>query len=173
MANKLPTDQVLSLLAESPRRIVTLTEALAPRQLHTPPSAEGWSINDILAHVRSCADVWGQCIATILAEDHPTIRAINPRTWIKRTNYLDLPYETSLPAFLKQREELLAVLSALPAESWARAATVTGAGNVLERTVHGYAEWLATHERSHVKQIDRSVKAMTAASAAGWRDLLG
>jgi hypothetical protein len=38
---------------------------------------------------------------------------------------------------------------------WSRKATVTGAGKPLERTVRTYAMWLANHERSHFKQIER------------------
>jgi hypothetical protein len=34
---------------------------------------------------------------------------------------------------------------------------VTGAGKPLERTVLFYAQWLARHERPHVKQIERIV----------------
>jgi hypothetical protein len=60
-----------------------------------------------------------------------------------------------LQAFTRQRADLLAVLEPLPPEGWARAATVTGAGKVLERTVFFYAQWLARHERPHVKQIAR------------------
>jgi len=36
-------------------------------------------------------------------------------------------------------------------------ATVTGAGKPRERTVYTYALWLANHERSHIKQIERMV----------------
>lgn len=43
----------------------------------------------------------------------------------------------------------------LPHEGWSRAATVTGAGRVLERTVLFYAQWLAHHERQHVRQFER------------------
>ena len=35
-----------------------------------------------------------------------------------------------------------------------------GAGKVLERTVLFYAQWLAEHERPHVKQIERIVNTM-------------
>ncbi len=63
-------------------------------------------------------------------------------------------------AFATQRADLLAVLEPLPPEGWSRAATVTGAGKVLERTVLFYARWLAGHERPHVKQIERIVNTM-------------
>ena len=53
----------------------------------------------------------------------------------------------------------MAVLEPLPQHGWSRTATVTGAGTVLQRTVLFYARWLAGHERPHVKQIGRIVKA--------------
>lgn len=156
----LTIEQVLTMLAETPPRIAALTAGLAPAQLHTAPNPDEWSANDVLAHLRSCADVWGNCIATIIAEDTPTLRAVNPRTWIKSTDYLEQEFQPSLHAFATQRTKLLAVLEPLPHESWSRAATVTGAGRVLGRTVLSYAQWLARHERPHVKQIARIVNTM-------------
>jgi hypothetical protein len=147
------------LLAEAPPRLTAVTAGLSSARLRIAPNQQGWSPNDVLAHLRSCADVWGNCIAAILAEDRPTLRAINPRTWIKTTNYPELEFRPSLRSFAKQRADLLTVLESLPPRAWLRAATVTGAGAVLERTVHFYAQWLATHERTHLKQIARLVKA--------------
>ena len=89
----------------------------------------------------------------------PTLRAVNPRTWIKGTNYRELQFRESFRAFRSQRADLLAVLEHLPPKGWSRAATVTGAGSVLVRSVHFYAQWLARHERTHVKQIERIVNA--------------
>ena len=149
----LTIEQVLTLLAETPPRLETLTAGLAPSQLHTSPTPDEWSANDVLAHLRACADVWGDCIAAIIAEERPTLRAVNPRTWITQTNYPNLEFRPSLRAFATQRTELLVVLEPLPPEGWSRAATVTGAGKTLERTVLFYARWLAEHERPHIKQI--------------------
>lgn len=146
---------VLALLKETGPRIAAATAGLTPVQLRTAPSAGEWSATEVLAHLRSCADVWGGHIEAILAEDHPTIRAINPRTWMKRTNYPDLEFRPSFRAFTRQRARLLAILEPLPAKAWSRKATVTGAGAVLERPLMWYAEGLATHERPHVKQIAR------------------
>ncbi len=153
-------EEVLSLLAETPTRISALTDGLTPVQLRTAPGSDEWSANDVLAHLRSCADMWDSYMMTILAEDRPTIRVVNPRAWIKQTNYLELEFAPSLRAFSTQRAALLAVLEPLPPEGWARTATVMGAGSPLERTVLDYAERLARHERPHVKQIERIARSM-------------
>jgi hypothetical protein len=150
-------DRILVDLAEQPKTIAALTAGLPRARLHRAPSRDEWSINDVLAHLRSCSDMWGKYIAKIIAEDHPKIRAMNPRQWIKRTNYPELEFAPSLRAFRKQRAELLALLRPLPKAAWSRSATVTGAGRPLETTVLDYARRLADHERIHVKQIQRIV----------------
>lgn len=149
--------QVLAQLTEQPKTIATLTADLSRSRLHDAPSRGEWSINDVLAHLRSCSDIWGKYMRTIVAEDGTTIRAMNPRTWIRQTNYPMLDFATSFRAFTKQRAELLAFLRPLPKAAWSRSATVTGAGKPRQRTVLDYAQWLADHERSHVRHIARMV----------------
>src|SRR5262249_33642244 len=102
----------------------------------------------------------GKYIRVILSEDRPTFKAVNPTSWIKQTNYLEQDFQPSLLAFSVQRAELLAVLEPLPLEAWSRTATVTGAGKPRERTVQTYAQWLANHERSHLRQIERIVNTL-------------
>jgi hypothetical protein len=87
--------QVIRLLEENPRRIASLTAGLTPIQLRTPPSPDGWSANEVLAHLRSCADVWGGYIKKILDQDRPKIRAVSPRGWINRTDYREQEFESS------------------------------------------------------------------------------
>jgi DinB superfamily len=156
----LTIEQVLTLLRTTPLRLAALTADLSPEELQMRPAPDERSANEVLAHLRACADVWGNCIVAMIAGDRPTLRAVNPLTWIKQTNYLELDFRPSLRAFATQRADLLAVLSPLPSDAWERSATVTGAGKVLERTVLFYARWLAGHERPRVKQIERIVKTM-------------
>lgn len=149
----LTIDALLTRLTEQPTAIATLTRGLPRGRLHRTPRRSEWSVNDVLAHLRSCSDMWGAYITTILDEDRPTIKAVNPTTWIKSTNYRELEFTPSFRAFRKQRAELLAILRPLPKAAWSRRATVTGAGRPRERTVLEYARWLANHERSHLRQI--------------------
>ena len=158
--SSLTFEQILTLLAAPPPRITALSRGLTSAQLHTSSNLDEWSATDVLAHLRACADVWGDCIMTIIVEDTPTLRAVDPRTWSKKTDYQELEFQPSLRSFAAQRADLLAVLQPLPYEGWSRSSTVTGAGKVLQRTVSSYAEWLARHERQHVKQIERITNGM-------------
>ena len=151
-------EQILTMLAAAPPRISALTASLAPDQLCAAPSPDEWSANDVLAHLRACNEVWGgYYIMTILAQDNPTIKAINPRTWIKNTDYLEQEFRPSLRAFTKQRRKLLAVLEPLPPKDWTRTNTLIGAGKPLQQTLISHADGLARHERAHIKQIERIV----------------
>ena len=145
------------MLAATPAYLADLTAGLPPAQLLAPPEPGAWSARDVLAHLRACADMWGKAMMQILGADRPTIKAVNPTTWIKQTDYREQQFEPSLQAFTAQRSELLAVLQPLAPAARARMATVTGAGKPRQRTVYTYAHWLANHERSHLKQMERIV----------------
>ena len=148
----------MALLVNAPTQIEAMTKGVDPELLRVSPAEGEWSTTDVLAHLRSCADSWGSCMETMLIEEHPTIRAINPRTWLRRTNYGDLGFHESFAAYATQRAELIARLEMLSPADWERSATITGAGAPLQRTVLFYAQWLARHERPHIKQIGRIVE---------------
>ncbi len=149
-----PVEKILTILSEDPARIAETTNGLTETQLRTPPADNEWSINAILAHLRACSDVWGGHIQLILVEDTPTLIGVNPRTWMKKTNYLELDFASSFKAFTRQREELLALLTKIQPADWNRAARVQAWGQVNTKTLLGYADGLARHEKSHVRQIE-------------------
>lgn len=158
----LDTEQLLTLPAGTPGRLAALTDGIPPEQLRAAPLPGEWSAVEVLAHLCACADMWGRAIEAIGAQERPTLRAVNPRYWIKQTDYPRLEFEPSLRAFAEQRSDLLALLRGLPPEGWARTATVTGAGKTLERSVWFYAQWPAQHERPHLKQIARIANGLRA-----------
>jgi hypothetical protein len=153
-------EELLERLREGPHRITIAVKGVAAERLYAPPARDEWSANEILAHLRACQDVWGRAIETIIASEHPTIRGVSPRHFIKGTNYAEEDFQRALRAFKRARKRLLGVLDPLPTDGWTRVATVTGAGKPLVRTVRDYAERLARHERPHVKQIERALNAL-------------
>jgi hypothetical protein len=116
----LSREQILALLRANPVAIAAAVDGLDDAVLARDPAPGEWSAVTILAHLRACSDQWGGACLTILAADGPTIRAIGPRSWVKRTDYPQQPFSRSFVAFLEQREALLAVLEPLPAAAWSR-----------------------------------------------------
>lgn len=144
--------EYLHILTETPRRIEALTKDVAEARLQTKADATSWSANEILAHLRACADVWGKNIAVMLAEDTPTIRHLSPRTWLRKTDYPSLPFHPSFEAFATQRSALLTTLCSLTLEEWSRAAKIKDQQQ--ERTVFDQMRQMAHHEAEHWQQLE-------------------
>lgn len=153
----LTTEQILTQLATTPMQIDELTQNVSRHVLTISPAPGEWSTRDILAHLRSCSDMWGGYILKILNEDRPIYKAVNPTTWIKNTNYRELDFHLLLQAYAAQRAELLPHLKVLREEDWLREALVTGAGKPRIRTIHTYGLWLGNHERSHLRQMAKTI----------------
>jgi DinB superfamily len=133
--------EFLALLSDTPRQLSSLVARLDESHLYTAPAEKAWSASEILAHLRSCADVWIYSIYAMLTEEHPALPDINERKWAKVTGYARLPIALSLQAFTFQREELMRVLRGLPFEGWERSALIFE----LEHTVFSQARRMALH----------------------------
>lgn len=152
-------DQLLILLEETPRRLVAMASRFENTHLHNKPDQDTWSANDILAHLRACADVWGKSILTMLAQNHPTLRYVSPRTWMRKTDCHTQEFHLSLQAFANQRADLLRALKALSYADWARGATFTGTVSGRDQTIFSYAQRIVDHETAHLEQIESLLKA--------------
>lgn len=151
----LSTGDALTLLEEHPRRIAAATKGIPAERLRREPVLGVWTAIDILAHLRSCEDARGEVIPVIAKGDHPTLKAIDPRTLAERTDYRELDFATSLRAWTRQRMRLARFLKTLPARAWSRSATFTGFGTPRDRDVRFYVERLLRHEAAHVRHLER------------------
>jgi hypothetical protein len=143
-------EKYLNLLNQTSRRLTKATKGFEKTRLKTRTKEQPWSVNDILAHLRSCADVWGGSIAAMLAEQKPTIPDRHPRQWVRKTNYPKLSFPESFKAFVAQRKKLLKVLKGLSFEDWSRAGIIKGR----EHTVFTQVRRMALHEQVHCEQIE-------------------
>ena len=158
----LSREEILALLEETPGRISTATAGLSATRARIAPKTGAWSLSDILAHLRACADIGGDAIVRILAEDHPTFPAVDPRVHVTNTDYLRVDFDRSLRAFARQRTRSLAVLGRLAPKDWTRGARVIGRSRTREESVLSYAHWLARHERAHYSEIERLARRLSA-----------
>jgi hypothetical protein len=154
------TENLLKSLTDTPQRIVFASRDLENARSQFRPDANAWSANDILAHLRACADVWGKSILAMITQDHPTLRYISPLTWIRKTDYLELEFHQSLVAFTRQREELAKALEPLAIADWSRGATFTATTRGREQTVLSYVQRMTQHENEHCEQIEALLKSM-------------
>jgi hypothetical protein len=151
-------EATLEALADTPKQIARIARDCSIRQLQRKPSPDAWSARDIVAHLRACAEVWGRSIDRMIAEEHPTIRYVSPRSWIKKTDYLEQGFGDSLRQFAEARSGLLDTLGALEANVWSRGATFTGTTLGRDATVLSYAKRIAEHEIGHLDQLRRTLR---------------
>ncbi len=153
--------EIMPILRTSVARLAELTDGLSDAQLHASPSEGQWSINDVLAHLRACNDTLGGNMLRILTEDHPSWRAMNPRTWQQKSGYHDWEFRPAFGDFSDKRDELLAALEPVPSDDWQRTATVTVPPNkIYEYSVLYYGDWLAAHERAHLRHLPQIIAAV-------------
>jgi hypothetical protein len=133
---------ILRTLDQTPKALARSTSRAEAARLRLKPDARSWSALDILAHLRSCADVWGASIQSMLAEVEPSLPDIHPRKWVEQTDYAEIEFAASLRAFARQRRNLLNTLKSLPCEAWERGARIGGR----RHTVFTQARRMAKHE---------------------------
>ncbi len=147
-------ERYLAVLSETVSRLEQAVNGRDEARLQFRADKTAWSVNEILAHLRSCADLWTHSIYAMLAENEPTFSDINERKWAKVTKYAELPFRESFQAFSLQRQNLLRVLKALPFEAWERSAII------FERkhTIFTQTRRMAKHEMAHLEQIENLLK---------------
>jgi hypothetical protein len=147
-------EQLLTLLAATPRRLASMSQSVDEERLYFKPDETAWSANEILAHLRANAEVRGKSILAMIAQDHPTIRYVSPRGWMRKTNYHNQGFRESLETFTRQRAELLQELNPLKRADWSRGATFTATTRGREETIMSYVRRITDHECVHFEQLE-------------------
>ena len=147
----------LQTLAETPQRLALYSQGYDDTRLTTRPAPKQWSPVDILAHLRSCADVWGYSIYAMLIIDAPELTFIHPRQWARMQRYHKLSFAENLLAFDVERQNLLRKLHELKFETWLRTTRFTGKVNT--HTLFSQTERMALHEAQHCDQIEALLRA--------------
>jgi DinB superfamily len=153
---ELTSDQIqkhLEILEDSLHRISVLTGGLDESELRWTPQSMAWSAIEILAHLRSCADIWTYSIFAMLVEDNPSLAQMDERKWAKTAGYSKHPFVDSFQAYKLQRAVLLMVLRDLPVGSWSRSAQIEGR----KHTVFSQTRRMAMHEVEHCVQLEELI----------------
>jgi DinB superfamily len=149
------TSRILELLTQSPLRLEKATRGLQTTRLYLRSDLEPWSVSDILAHLRACADVWGNSIIAMITRDNPTLRYVSPRSWMRKPTYLEQEFDAALESFTQGRQKLVKALADLDEAGWGRRGTFTGTSpRQRDQTVLSYSDRIVNHEQAHLDQIE-------------------
>lgn len=140
----------MDILAATPRQIARLVKGVSRKKLSRRPSADTWSVTEILAHLADSELVYGFRIRLILEAASPTIQGIDQDLWAKFSDYAKHDPVLSLEALRSNRERLVRLLKSLPPGSWDFHGMHSERG---KETVKRVVEMLAGHDINHMMQI--------------------
>jgi hypothetical protein len=132
---------------------VVLAEALhgiTPEQAARVPAPGKWNINQIMRHVADTEIVVGMRLRLIIAEDRPTLSPFDQDRWASALGYETAPALRSLAVFETLRNDLTAVLEALPAAAFDRMSIHPERG---EKSLGEWVTVFGNHVYSHADQI--------------------
>ena len=144
-SNPAEIERVLARLEATPAFLNALAADHSPGELGFSRDKKTWSAQEVLAHLRACADPWIHSIYAMLAEAGPVLPDIDERKYARAARYAEVPYIEALRSFAAQRANLVRVLRGLRPEKWERSANILGR----RHTVFSQARRMAMHEAGH------------------------
>lgn len=135
-------------------KLKKLTSGLTPKQLKWQSAPGKWSIAEILAHLADVEIAASWRMRLIIGDSGTTTQPFDQDVWASVFQYNDRDVKRSLEVFRVLRENNLAMLKALPLESW------DYYGMHLERgkeTIAHLARMFAGHDTNHIRQIESIV----------------
>jgi hypothetical protein len=132
-------------------KLKKLIHGLTPKQLKWKPEPGKWSIAEILAHLADAEIAGSWRMRLIIGASGITVQPFDQDAWASVFEYDKRDAKHSLEVFRVLRENNLAMLKALPRESW------DNFGMHLERgkeTITHMTRMFAGHDTNHVRQIE-------------------
>lgn len=146
----------LAILRSTPAALASLLAPLAADKLAARPSAGGWSIAEILCHMRDVErEVNQPRIQKILAEDDPFISAELTDEWAQAREYHKQDGLSALHKFTVARLQSLETLEKLAPAQWSRKARHAIFGPTPLQELVGFN---AEHDRMHIQQIWKNIR---------------
>ena len=140
----------LLLLEKTPILLETMLRDLPEELMRWKPSAERWSIAEVLGHLADIEIVFADRTRRIVTEDSPTLQKYDAAGTVVAGDYVRGSAGENLAFFIKTRRSTVILLRSIPPNSGEREATHSELGNI---TLHQmFSEW-ASHDLGHLRQI--------------------
>ena len=136
----------------SEAKLKKLIQGLGPKELKWKPEPGKWSIAEIVAHLADVEIVASWRMRAILGSNGTPIQPFDQDAWASVFQYAERDPKQSLEVFRVLRENNLAMLKALPRESWDNYGMHAERG---KETIAHLARMFAGHDTNHIMQIER------------------
>ena len=144
-------EDALKVQKATPGKIKKLILGLTPKQLKWKPEPGTWSIGEIVAHLADAEIVGSWRMRLIAGASGTTVQPCDQDVWASLFQYGKRDAKQSLEVFRVLRENNLAMLKALPRDSWDNFGMHAERG---KETITHVVRMFAGHDTNHVKQIE-------------------
>jgi DinB superfamily len=136
----------------SAAKLKKLVQGLGPKELKWKPEPGKWSIAEIVAHLADAEIVASWRMRAILGANGTPIQPFDQDAWASVFQYAERDPKQSLEVFRVLRDNNLAMLKALPNESWDNYGMHAERG---KETIAHLARMFAGHDTNHILQVER------------------
>jgi DinB superfamily len=133
-------------------KLKKLIHGIAPKELKWKPEPGKWSIAEISAHLADVEIVASWRMRSVLGANGSAIQPFDQDAWASVFQYGKRDVKQSLEVFRVLRENNLAMLKALPRESWDNYGMHAERG---KETIAHLARMFAGHDSNHILQVER------------------
>jgi len=117
------------------------------------PAPGKWSIRQIVAHLADAELVGAHRFRQVIAEDNPTLVAMDQDAWARNLDYARRKPKQSLETFRRIRAENYDLLKGLPETAFERSGNHTEDGPM---TLLHLLEGFAAHAETHARQLQET-----------------
>lgn len=144
--------QALEHLKHTPQTVASYLEGLTDDDLNRQPSDGGWSIYQVLLHLRDAQYLLHFRLGLILEQEQPTLESQAVFEWASKEEAGSANPTGVFDAYQQSRQETLARLENIPLKDWWRPGKHQEFGmvNLLQQ-----ASYFAAHELTHLPQLGR------------------
>lgn len=146
-----PSD-ALQELRQTPRKVAALLDGLSEEALIRPGEDGGWSIRNVVSHLRDAQGVIAQRVDLFLKEENPFLASKAVFSWAADEHARPPSTREILDTYISSREEMADLLDAIPFADWWRTGTHEEFGVV---SIKQQVSYFTLHELTHLPQIER------------------
>ena len=142
--------EALAQLAQTPDVVAGLLAGLDEAQLNRPGDDGGWSMRQVVAHLRDAEGVLRSRVQMMIEQDAPTLESLAVFAWATAED--DRPPTTTaiFQTYEVSRRETLALLQGLSPLDWQRTGQHKEFGLV---TILQQASYFSAHEQTHLAAL--------------------
>lgn len=115
---------------------------------------DGWSVVEIVCHLRDLEIVYRERIEQMLRQDRPAFAPTDVNAWAIERNYQAQDFRAVLEDLRERRRSLIAFLQGLDDAQWNRPGVHPRYG---DQTVESVGFQVMTHDLDHLDQITRAL----------------